>query len=362
MIIDKSNPFPAKIKERYPLTKPGSTKTTYHIVLDLKESGMTFKVGDSIGIFGENDPLLVDRLLVALQANGDEVITESRSGNSMSLRHFLTRKANLSRLTPSFLKVADPNHPLLNDKAYLASHDTLEFLQTHPNLPLQEVVNQFAPLLPRFYSIASSLKTHPDELHLTVALSQYEHKGELRYGVASHFLCHLAKENDTPILSYVQPTPHFTIPVDLSAPMIMVGPGTGIAPFRGFLHERLAQSAPGKHWLFFGERHRKFDFFYEDFWSSLVDNQKLRLDLAFSRDQAEKHYVQHKMMESGEELWSWLQEGAYFYICGEADPMAKEVEATLIQIFCNHGKLDIAGAKAYLKSLRHQKRYLADVY
>lgn len=114
--------------------------------------------------------------------------------------------------------------------------------------------------------------------------------------------------------------------------------------------------------MFFGERHRKFDFFYEDFWSSLVDNQKLRLDLAFSRDQAEKHYVQHKMMESGEELWSWLQEGAYFYICGEADPMAKEVEATLIQIFCNHGKLDIAGAKAYLKSLRHQKRYLADVY
>lgn len=323
---------------------------------------MEFKVGDSIGIFGENEPSLVERLLTALKASGDELITEPRSQQSMTLRSFLAHKANLSRLTSSFLKVADSNHPLFQDKAYLASHDPLDFLRTHPNLPLQEVVNQFAPLLPRFYSVASSLKTHPEEVHLTVSLSMYEHNGETRYGVASHFLCHLAKENATPIPSYVLPTPHFTLPLDHLAPIIMVGPGTGVAPFRAFLHERLALNAPGKNWLFFGERHREFDFFYEEFWSSLTSDNKLRLDLAFSRDQAEKHYVQHKMVENGRELWDWLQQGAYFYVCGDAEPMAKEVEGTLQHICQEHGNLSETDARAYLKSLRVQKRYLIDVY
>lgn len=323
---------------------------------------MEFKVGDSIGIFGQNEPCLVERLLVALNTSGDEIITEPRSQQSMTLRFFLTHKANLSRLTSSFLKVADPHHPLLNDKAYLASHDPLDFLNTHPHLPLQDTVNQFAPLLPRFYSVASSLKTHPEEVHLTVSLSMYEHNGESRYGVASHFLCHLATENATPIPSYIQPSLHFTIPHDHQAPIIMVGPGTGVAPFRAFLHERLAINAPGKNWLFFGERHRAFDFFYEEFWSSLARDNKLRLDLAFSRDQAEKHYVQHKMLENGRELWKWLQQGAYFYVCGEAEPMAKEVEETLQHIFQEHGNLSEPDARAYLKALRAQKRYLVDVY
>jgi sulfite reductase (NADPH) flavoprotein alpha-component len=223
-------------------------------------------------------------------------------------------------------------------------------------------VNQFAPLLPRFYSVASSPKTHPDEVHLTVALSTYDHHGELRYGVASHFLCHIAEENATAIPSYVQPTPHFTLPHNHEAHIIMIGPGTGVAPFRGFLHERLAHNAPGKNWLFFGERHRAFDFFYEEFWTSLVGQNKLRLDLAFSRDQEDKQYVQHRLTENGKELWSWLQEGAYLYLCGDADPMAKEVEATLLQIFKEHGNLAEADAKAYLKSMRHERRYLIDVY
>ena len=362
MTIDKSHPFAAKIKSRSPLTKPGSTKTTYHIILDITDSAMQFKVGDSIGIFGQNDPFFVDRILLALSAHGDESIVEPKSGQAMPLRFFLTYKANLSRLTSSFLKVASPHHPRLQDKAYLATHEPLDFLQAHPHLPLQEIVDQFAPLLPRFYSIASSLKIQPDEIHLTVALSTYTHKGELRYGVASHFLCHLAQENTTPIPSYIQPTTHFMLPPDPHIPIIMVGPGTGVAPFRGFLYERLAQHAPGKNWLFFGERHRNFDFFYEEFLTSLVQKNQLRLDVAFSRDQMDKRYVQHQILKNSQDLWNWLQEGAYFYVCGDAYPMAKEVEAALLHIFYEQGHLSEEGAKAYLKSLRQQKRYLADVY
>lgn len=366
MIINKQNPFLAKIKDRSPLTKSGSTKKTFHVVLNLKNSGIRFKVGDSIAIFGQNDPHLAERILAALNATGDETVTDPRSDSSLTLHSFLIHKANLSRLPSSFLKIVDPNHPLLQDKAalttYLAAHDPLDFFSSHPHLPLQEVVNQFAPLLPRFYSVASSLKTHPEEVHLTVSLSTYEHRGETRYGVASHFLCNLAQENITPIPSYVQPTLHFTLPQDTQAPIIMIGPGTGVAPFRAFLHERIALNAPGKNWLFFGERHRAFDFFYEDFWSTLVNENKLRLDLAFSRDHAEKQYVQHKMVEHGLELWNWLQEGAYLYVCGEAKPMANEVEATLYRIFQEHGGLKEVEAKALLKEMRIQKRYLVDVY
>ncbi len=219
-----------------------------------------------------------------------------------------------------------------------------------------------APLLPRFYSIASSPSVHPDEAHLTVSLSSYEYKGEIRYGVASQFLCHLATPHVTPIPCYVQPAAHFTIPSHSHADLIMVGPGTGVAPFRAFVQERLAQNATGNHWLFFGERHRATDFFYEEFWTALAQQQKLKLDLAFSRDQAEKIYVQHRMEENGLELWNWLDRGAYLYVCGDADPMAKQVEQTLLQIFETHGKLSSEESKLFLKTLRKEKRFLSDVY
>jgi sulfite reductase (NADPH) flavoprotein alpha-component len=334
MPFDRTRPFLSTIKERWALSKSGSTKETFHIVLDLKNSGIEFRVGDSIGIFAQNDPPFIDYFLQALGATGAERIIDPRSNGEMSLHDFLSHKANLAR------------PPLLPLK----------------ETPLQELCNQFPPLLPRFYSAASSPLACPEEVHLTVVVTTFTHAGEERFGVASHFLCHLAKQNETQIPIYVQPSPHFTLPSDPESPIIMIGAGTGIAPYRGFMQERLHRDASGKNWLFFGERHQKHDYFYEEFWEGLSSQNKLRLTLAFSRDQPEKIYVQHRLEEHAKDLWRWIEEGAYIYICGDADQMAKQVEASLKTISRREGGLSEDAAKAYFKSLRAQKRYLLDVY
>ncbi len=310
------------------MTKPGSTKETYHIVLDLKGADFSFKVGDSLGIYSENDPQFVETILGNLDP--ETRIEHPRSKEKMSLKTFLSQKVNLSRLQ-------------------------------HPISSTEQLIQSFAPLLPRFYSIASSPLVHPDEAHLTVTVSTYYEQGQLRYGVASHFLSHLAPLGSK-VLCYVQPAPHFTLPSDDSIPLIMVGPGTGIAPYRGFMQERAFRKASGKHWLFFGERHEDFDFYYQEFWETLVDQNQLKLDLAFSRDQEEKIYVQHRLYEKGAEIWSWLENQALFYVCGDADPMAKDVEATMVKIFQECGQLSLDDARKYLKELRVTKRYLTDVY
>ncbi|MBS0605307.1 MAG: sulfite reductase flavoprotein subunit alpha [Parachlamydiales bacterium] len=378
--ITKANPAQACIQERFLLTKEGSSKKTFHVSLNLENCGVSFKVGDSIGIFAENDPILVSHLIAAMKASGDEMIVDPRSQQEISLKSFLSQKANLSRLTSSFLKLfhehetlhekknhlhrmlQQENKPLLSQ--YLSTHDPLDlFKEFHEvNAPLQEVCAQFGPLLPRFYSVASSQLSRPNHVDLTVALFTFTHSGEQRFGVASHFLCNLAKVQETPIPIYVQPAHHFTVPSDDSAPIIMIGPGTGVAAFRAFMQERMARGAQGKNWLFFGERNRETDYFYQEYWEDLVKDKKLRLDLAFSRDQAEKVYVQHKMMQSASDIWRWLQEGAYFYVCGDAHRMAKDVEATLVQIAVEQGSMSEESGKAFVKSLRTQKRYLADVY
>lgn len=343
--------FSARIKERYPLTKPGSTKATYHLALDLKGCPFSFKVGDSLGIHAPNDPQVVEKWVSRLQISGQTAVTDPRSQETMSLATFLTEKANLGRFLPKLAEALSYTGPL--------DIDPLDVLKP---IDPQALTSLLLPLLPRFYSIASSPTVYPEEVHLTVTLSSYEYQGEIRYGVASHFLCHLAIPEVTPILCYVQPAPHFTIPTDSHADLIMIGPGTGVAPFRAFLQERLAQNAAGNHWLFFGERHRATDFFYEEFWAELSAQKKLRLDVAFSRDQAEKVYVQHKMEENGQELWRWIERGAYIYVCGDADPMAKEVERSLLNIFEVHGKLSNEEARLYLKTLRKERRCLTDVY
>lgn len=380
MIISKSNPVSLQIQDRLLLTQSGSTKHTYHLSLDIRNTPITFKVGDSIGIYAQNDPVLVQHLISAMRADKDAPIIDPRSGAEMSLWDFLSRKANLSRITSSFLKLfyayetahdkknelhrllQTENKPLLSQ--FLSTHDPLDLIKEYQGTqtPLQELCAQFGPLLPRFYSIASSPKAHPDRLDLTVALSTFTHSGEQRFGVASHFLCHLATPGQTPIPSYIQSTPHFTLPEDGSTPIIMVGPGTGVAPYRAFLQERLATHATGKNWLFFGERNRESDYFYKEYWEELVRTNKLELDLAFSRDQKEKIYVQHRMQAKAKQLWDWLQEGAYFYVCGDAHHMAKAVEATLVQIAEAQGQMSEEAARAYVKSLRTEKRYLADVY
>lgn len=379
-IIDKLHPAIVTIKDRYLLTKPGSTKQTFHVTLDLSSTPLQFKVGDSIAVYPQNDPLLVQHLIDALKANGDEQVIDPRSGSPLSLRHFLSYRANLARSTSSFLKLfyehetshdkknslqrmlQQENKPLLTQ--YLASHDPLDLFKEYQRVdaPLQEICTQFGPLLPRFYSVASSQHLYKNEVHLTVALFSFTHQNEQRYGVGSHFLCHLSALNETPVPIYVQPAQHFTLPANTDAPIIMVGPGTGVAPFRAFLQERIAKDAKGKNWLFFGERNRRSDYFYEDEFERIKSQGKVRLDLAFSRDQDTKVYVQNKMEESAKDLWEWLQDGAYFYVCGDAHRMAKDVENTLQRIVQTQGNMSEEAAKAYVKSLRTQKRYLADVY
>ena len=218
------------------------------------------------------------------------------------------------------------------------------------------------PLLPRFYSIANSSLVFPNEIHLTVAFVSYVSNGRVRKGVGSNFLCTMAIPSITPIPIYLQPSHSFFLPEDPNASIILVGPGTGIAPFRAFLQERIATQAQGRNWLFFGERNRASDFYYEDYWTQLVKEGRLRLDLAFSRDSKEKTYVQHRMYEERKSLWSWLQEGAYFFLCGDAEEMAKDVEAMLQRIVHEEGKLDEEASRQYIRRMRTEKRFRADVY
>ena len=218
------------------------------------------------------------------------------------------------------------------------------------------------PLLPRFYSIANSPLVFPNEIHLTLAYVHYTSNGQIRRGVGSSFLADLSTIEETPIPIYLQPSQHFRLPDDPATPIILVGPGTGIAPYRAFLQERIATQAPGKNWLFFGERNRASDFYYEPFWLELEKLGKIKLDLAFSRDGTQKVYVQHKMYERKKEIWDWLQTGAIFYVCGDASKMAKDVDAMLQTIIEEEGKLHVEDARLYIKKLRSDKKYLTDVY
>ncbi|NGX59695.1 MAG: Sulfite reductase [NADPH] flavoprotein alpha-component [Chlamydiae bacterium] len=365
----------ATIKKRFPLTKKNSSKQTWHITLDLTGIDLEYHPGDSVAIFPQNDPILVDHLIEAMHASKDTIITHKRSGKQMPLHFFLIYHANLSRITSSFLKLIHecedcPDkksyiETLLSDKpslrSFLAENDPIFLLRDYSKttLPLQELCDQFGPMLPRFYSVASSKSVNKDSLDLTVALFTWMQKCEKRYGVASHFLCHLAEIGETPIPLYVQPAKHFRLPESRDTDIIMIGPGTGIAPFRAFIQERANLGASGKNWLFFGHRNRDSDYFYEDEWKSYPN---LRIDTAFSRDQKEKVYVQHKLLEKGEKIYAWLQNGAHLYLCGDAKEMAKDVEKTLRQIIATHGNLDAEEAKSHLKTLKKEGCFLLDIY
>lgn len=378
--FDRLHPALVTIKDRYPLTKESSTKQTWHVTLDLGINELEFHPGDSLGIYPQNDPILVDHLIEAMGANPQTLILHKRSGQEMSLQTFLSKYANLSRITSSFLKVVhewEPteakkkvlNHLLepqnkLQLKEYLSQKDPLDVLREYgqKKVPLQEICDQFGPLLPRFYSIASSRHLQKGLVDLTVALFSWTHVGEKRYGVASHFLCHLAEIGQTPVPIYVQPAHHFRLPENIHADLIMIGPGTGVAPFRAFMQERMHFQSRGRHWLFFGERNRAHDFFYEDYWQGLVSQKSLRMSTAFSRDQQEKYYVQHKMQEEASELFDWLENGAHLYLCGDAEEMAKDVDKTLQQIIQQKGNLSEEKARDYLLALKKADRFMLDVY
>ncbi len=380
IIYNKSNPYVASIKERYCLSHPESSKKTWHVVLDIKNSGLTYSVGDSIAIYPCNDPELVERTLEVLRASGDEIAKDKRSGQNIPLREFLFRHANITTISRKFIgEIAQrQTNPLKKEhletllleshkeplKEYLAHHEIWDALKENEEaeFTLEEAVSLMMPLLPRFYSIASSPLTASDEIHLTVANLSYITNQCIRRGVCTYYLCELSPLHAPTIPIYVQPHHGFTLPPDPAADLIMIGPGTGVAPYRGFMQERIATRAPGKNWLFFGEKKHVYDFLYKDFWHSLVDQDKLKLDCAFSRDQHHKIYVWHRMQERAAEIFEWLENGAYLFVCGDAHRMAKDVDATLHKIVREEGRMDESSAKAYIKKLKADHRYLRDVY
>lgn len=379
-MYSRTNPFIAKVKVRERLSKAGSKKNTHFIVLDISGSDIHYNVGDSIGIYPVNDPLLVTWTLRAMNATGDELVTDKQGENETTLKNFLETKANITEISKKFLIELAKKQTLLKKKAiletlledenkealkdYQYTHELWDTLEENKEavFEIQELCNLLMPLLPRLYSISSSNNAVGNEVHLTVAMLEYESNQLLRRGVCTHYLCNLAPLNEPKVPVYIQPHHGFTLPENPEAPIMMVGPGTGIAPFRAFMQERMHTQAKGKNWLIFGEWNQEFDFFYQDYWNELISQNALRVDAAFSRDQADKIYVQHRMWENGQEIFNWLENGGYFYVCGDAKRMARDVEAILLQIIQQFGNRDEAEAKAYLKDLRTEKRYLRDVY
>lgn len=368
----------AELKERYNLCNPASKKETYHVTLDLGSSNLAYAVGDCMGVCPENDPWIVESILDALKIKGDTTVTLKKTEETVSFYEFLLRKANLSQVNKKlFLKLAEKalseearNHSvelLAKDadsvRVYLQERDVLHAVQEAGSLIIdpQEFADNLMPLLPRFYSIASSLKAHPGEVHLTVAKVSYEGLGRPMQGVCTHFLERTPiKKPAVPI--FLQPHSGFTVPEDTTKPMIMIGPGTGVAPFRAFMQEREATKATGKNWLFYGDWFAESTFLYQEYWRGLEERGLLTMDLAFSRDQEEKIYVQHRMFEKGKEFYAWLEEGAHLYVCGDAKRMAKDVDAALLALIIHHGGKTEEEAKEYVKHLRKSGRYLRDVY
>jgi sulfite reductase (NADPH) flavoprotein alpha-component len=312
------------------LNGDGSAKETRHIEIGLAGSGLSYEVGDALGVIPSNCPEFVTRILSAAGLRGSEPVADA---GGFPLRLALQTHYDLS--------------PFLS--ALPASALTAE-----------ELVSKLRKLQPRLYSISSSPKAHPNEVHLTVGIVRYDKDGVPCKGVCSTFL---AERTGGIVPVFVHSAPHFRLPEDSSAPMIMIGPGTGIAPFRAFLEERRATAAAGKSWLFFGDQRAATDFLYrEELEAFLNDGTLTRLDTAFSRDQAEKIYVQDRMLQNAAEFWAWLQAGAYVYVCGDATRMAKDVDAALHTIAAQCGTLSTEEAAAYVTSLREQKRYRRDVY
>jgi sulfite reductase (NADPH) flavoprotein alpha-component len=368
----RSRDYPAyaTFLSRRLLNKPGSKKETWHIEFDLAGVELDYEVGDSFGVFPGNDPALVDAVIVALDAPADFPI------GGRSLREVLTDGVSLSPAPDMLFQLMsyltggerrqkakalaagmDPD----GDAAVL---DVLAALQKFSGVrPDPEAfIESLDALQPRVYSISSSLKCNPGRVSLTVDAVRYEVEKRTRLGVASTFLAGRALPGDR-IKVYVQKAQHFSLPTDPRTPIIMVGPGTGVAPFRAFLQERQAAKAPGRNWLFFGHQHSDYDFLYEDELLAMRSGGHLtRLTLAWSRDAEEKIYVQHRMREVGRDLWSWLAEGAYFYICGDATRMAKDVERTLVDVIAEHGARTPAEAANFLAELKKLGRYQTDVY
>jgi sulfite reductase (NADPH) flavoprotein alpha-component len=381
--FSKTNPFSAKLTENRLLNQPGSAKETRHFVVDISGSGLSYTVGDSLGVFATNRPLEVAEILETLGASGDELVSPAmlKLESPITLSEALTHRLALASPTPKLLttlaekvtdaaekaKLDDLLDPAKKDalKVWLEQRAYIDILTEFPSgkLTPQELVDLQRKLMPRLYSIASSPQVSPQGVHLTVAIVRYETNGRDRVGVCSSFLADRVVNHETEVPVFVSNS-HFGLPEDHAGrDIIMVGPGTGIAPFRAFVQERAAIGAPGRNWVFFGDQHAATDFLYEEEWNDyLANGQVTKLDLAWSRDQEKKVYVQDKMRESGAELWAWLQGDGIFYVCGDAKRMAKDVDQALHDIAIEHGNMSTDDAVAFVKQLKKDKRYQRDVY
>lgn len=367
----RKNPFNATLKELVRLTGEGSVKDTRHVVIDLTESGISYEPGDSLGVFPRNCPHLGEAILHRTGASGEEPI--DWASGTLSARQVLLEAVDITKPSDEAIDylsacASDAGEAQalkkLAQEGLEEGRDLLEILEDFPSARprIQDLVPRLGALQPRLFSIASSLRAHKNEVHLTVGVLRYERKRRMRKGVASTFFADRLDPSDT-IKVYIQPTYSFRLPTNADVPLIMVGPGTGIAPFRAFLEERKALGISGKTWLFFGNPNAATDFFYqEELEGYLRDGVLTRLDTAFSRDQRDKFYVQHRMLQHSKELWAWLQEGAYFYVCGDASRMARDVDEALYWIAVQTGKLPEAEAAQYVKKLATEGRYLKDVY
>jgi sulfite reductase (NADPH) flavoprotein alpha-component len=372
----RKNPFSARLVVNRKLTGEGSEKDTRHFEISLKGSGLTYEAGDALGIMPTNSPELVDEILKALQFDGEEEVS-APEGDKMPIRLALLREYQVRAPHREFLNAMAEHDAadqylkeLINSDVrteldkFLWGREIIDFLLESPGMKFsaEEFVSLLQKLQPRLYSIASSLKAHPEEVHLTVDTVRYEIHGRKRKGVCSNFLAERAGK-ETPVLVFIQVSKHFRVPEDGDKPIIMVGPGTGIAPFRAFLEERKASGAKGGNWLFFGAQKSSCDFFYkEELETYQRDGVLTRLDTAFSRDQNHKIYVQTRMMENAKELWSWLEWGAHFYVCGDASRMAKDVDKALHEIVKIAGGRSEEAAGEYIQNLKSDKRYQRDVY
>jgi sulfite reductase (NADPH) flavoprotein alpha-component len=368
---DKKKPFTASLSESLKITGRDSVKDIRHIEISLEDSGISYEVGDALGVYFLNAPDVVERILNTLKLSAETEVTVQNE--TMSLQQALTEKLELTLSYPTFVsKLAEATDDvklqnLLNDKKmlreYIVDRQIVDIIVENPvTVTAQQLVDALRPLTARLYSIASSQTEVEDEVHLTVAHVAYDAHGFAHQGGASGFLSTRLEEGGD-VKVYVEPNPNFRLPADPNTPVIMVGPGTGIAPFRAFMQERDAQGAEGDNWLFFGNPNFTQDFLYQTEWQGYKKSGLLtNISLAFSRDQAEKIYVQHRLLEQGAEVYAWLERGAHFYVCGDAMHMAKDVENALLEIYQTHGKQSADEAKRSLLALRKAKRYQKDVY
>ena len=372
----KQNPLAAEFLLSQKITGRDSAKDVRHIEIDLGESGLTYQTGDALGVYFENNAALVAELLTALNFSGEEEVSLKVNGEeqTFSLKDALTVHLEITQTAPAFIEFwayASGDKSLLaiaadknTAREYAGNHQIVDVVSIAPagDLTPQVFVEALRKITPRLYSIASAQAEVEEEVHLTVGLVAYEQDGKQRFGGASHFLAEGVEEGQT-VRVFVEHNDNFRLPQDNNAPVIMIGPGTGVAPFRAFMQQREADEASGDNWMFFGDQTFTQDFLYQVEWQNYLKSGLLtRMDVAFSRDQAEKIYVQDRLKEQAKDVFAWLERGAHLYICGDMSRMAKDVEATLLEIIAEQGQLNGEQAEQYLKDLRSNKRYQKDVY